>query len=78
MVRPCAWRGLTVGQQVVHFEIMFGWEFQIGAAATEAVSQSGNYGMAPQEGDGDRDGGDGRHDEQRRDDAAHNGGAGAH
>ena len=33
-------------------------------------------GMTPQEGDGDRDGGDGRHDEQRRDDAAHNGGAG--
>jgi hypothetical protein len=32
-------------------------------------------GMAPQERDGDRDGGDGRHDEQRCDDAAHNGGA---
>ena len=48
-----------MGQRVVHFEIigsdparlrsyygeLFGWEFQIGAAATEAVSQSGNYGF---------------------------------
>jgi hypothetical protein len=34
-------------------------------------------GMAPQEGDGDGDGGDWRHDEQRRDDAAHSSGAGA-
>jgi hypothetical protein len=33
--------------------------------------------MTPQEGDRDSDGGDGRHDEQRRDDATHNGGAGA-
>jgi uncharacterized protein len=48
-----------VGQPVVHFEIigsdaaklrtyygqLFGWEFQIGDAATEAVSQPGNYGF---------------------------------
>jgi hypothetical protein len=34
-------------------------------------------GMAPQEGDRDRDGGEGRHDEQRRDDAADDAGAGA-
>jgi hypothetical protein len=34
-------------------------------------------GMAPQEGDRDRDGGDGGHDQQRRDDAAYNVGAGA-
>jgi uncharacterized protein len=48
-----------VGQPVVHFEIigrdptnlrsyyrdLFGWEFDIGDAATEAVSQPGNYGF---------------------------------
>jgi uncharacterized protein len=48
-----------VGQPVVHFEIigsdaaklqtyygqLFGWEFQIGDATTEAVSQPGNYGF---------------------------------
>jgi uncharacterized protein len=52
-------KGLTVGQPVVHFEIiggdpaklrsyyseLFGWEFQIGDATTEAVSQPGNYGF---------------------------------
>jgi predicted enzyme related to lactoylglutathione lyase len=52
-------KGLTVGQPVVHFEIigtdpaklrryygeLFGWEFQTGDAATEAVSQAGNYGF---------------------------------
>jgi uncharacterized protein len=53
------WKGRTVGQPVVHFEIigrdparlrsyygrLFGWEFQVGDAATEAVSQPGNYGF---------------------------------
>jgi uncharacterized protein len=48
-----------VGQPVVHFEIigtdpaklrgyyadLFGWEFQTGNSATEAVSQPGNYGF---------------------------------
>ncbi|MGH9213256.1 MAG: VOC family protein [Acidimicrobiales bacterium] len=48
-----------MGQPVVHFEIigtdparlrsyygeLFGWEFQIGDATTEAVSQPGNYGF---------------------------------
>jgi uncharacterized protein len=48
-----------LGQPVVHFEIigrdpgklrsyygeLFGWEFQTGDAATEAVSQPGNYGF---------------------------------
>jgi uncharacterized protein len=48
-----------VGQPVVHFEIigtdpaklrsyyaeLFGWEFDTGDAATEAVSQPGNYGF---------------------------------
>jgi uncharacterized protein len=48
-----------VGQPVVHFEIigsdaaklqtyygqLFGWEFQIGDATTDAVSQPGNYGF---------------------------------
>jgi uncharacterized protein len=48
-----------MGQPVVHFEIigsdpgklrryyadLFGWEFQTGDAATEAVSQPGNYGF---------------------------------
>ena len=48
-----------MGQAVVHFEIigrdptklrsyygdLFGWEFQTGDAATEAVSQPGNYGF---------------------------------
>jgi uncharacterized protein len=48
-----------VGQPVVHFEIigsdpaqlrsyygeLFGWEFQVGDATTEAVSQPGNYGF---------------------------------
>jgi uncharacterized protein len=48
-----------VAQPVVHFEIigrdpaklrsyygqLFGWEFQIGDATTEAVSQPGNYGF---------------------------------
>jgi predicted enzyme related to lactoylglutathione lyase len=48
-----------MGQRVVHFEIigndppglrdyyreLFGWEFQNGDAATEAVSERGNYGF---------------------------------
>jgi uncharacterized protein len=48
-----------VGQPVVHFEIigsepaelrnyyseLFGWEFQVGDATTQAVSQPGNYGF---------------------------------
>jgi predicted enzyme related to lactoylglutathione lyase len=48
-----------MGQQVVHFEIIgrdpaklrsyygevFGWEFQVGDANTETVSQPGNYGF---------------------------------
>jgi len=48
-----------MGQPVVHFEIigndpsalrsyyaeLFGWEFETGDAATEAVSQSGDYGF---------------------------------
>lgn len=48
-----------MGQTVVHFEIigsdparlrdyydhLFGWEFQTGDAATEAVSQNANYGF---------------------------------
>lgn len=52
-------KGATLGRPVVHFEIigsdppglrayygeLFGWEFQTGAAATEAVSQRGNYGF---------------------------------
>jgi uncharacterized protein len=51
--------GLTVGQPVVHFEIigsdpaqlrsyygeLFGWEFQVGDATTKTVSQPGNYGF---------------------------------
>jgi uncharacterized protein len=49
----------SVGQPVVHFEIigtdpaklrsyyaeLFGWEFDTGDAATDAVSQAGNYGF---------------------------------
>lgn len=48
-----------MGQPVVHFEIigrdpanlrtyygdLFGWEFQVGDATTETVSQPGNYGF---------------------------------
>ena len=48
-----------MGQPVVHFEIigrepaklqsyygeLFGWEFQAGEAATDAVSEPGNYGF---------------------------------
>ena len=55
-----------MGQPVVHFEIigrdpaklrsyygeLFGWEFQTGKAATEAVSEPGNYGFV----DGSRTG----------------------
>src|ERR671919_2552021 len=51
--------GPSMGQPVVHFEIigsdpaklrsyysaLFGWEFQVGDATTEAVSQPGNYGF---------------------------------
>jgi predicted enzyme related to lactoylglutathione lyase len=51
--------GLTMGQPVVHFEIigsdpaklrsyygeLFDWAFQIGDATTETVSQPGNYGF---------------------------------
>jgi uncharacterized protein len=57
--RTSAWKGHTLGQPVVHFEIigrdpaklrsyyreLFGWEFQTGDAATEAVSEPGNYGF---------------------------------
>jgi uncharacterized protein len=58
--RPAdGWKGLTLGQPVVHFEIigtnpaklrsyygeLFGWEFDTGNATTEAVSQPGNYGF---------------------------------
>src|SRR5918992_3766028 len=57
--RPGARKGFTVGQPVVHFEIigsdpaklhsyygeLFGWGFQIGDATTDAVSQPGNYGF---------------------------------
>ncbi|HEY3144446.1 MAG TPA: VOC family protein [Acidimicrobiales bacterium] len=56
-----------MGQPVVHFEIigsdpaklrtyyseLFGWEFQIGDATTETVSQPGNYGFV----DGNTNGG---------------------
>lgn len=52
-------KGLTLGQPVVHFEIigtnpaklrsyyreLFGWEFDTGDATTEAVSEPGNYGF---------------------------------
>jgi uncharacterized protein len=52
-------KGVTLGQPVVHFEIiggdpaklrsyfgeLFGWEFQTSDAATEAISQPGNYGF---------------------------------
>jgi predicted enzyme related to lactoylglutathione lyase len=51
--------GHIMGQPVVHFEIigsdpaalhryygdLFGWEFSVNDAATEAVSQPGNYGF---------------------------------
>jgi len=56
-----------LGRSIVHFEIigtdpaslrdyygeLFGWEFQTGNAATEAVSQKGNYGFV----DGSTNGG---------------------
>ena len=63
-----------MGQPVVHFEIigsdpatlrryyaeLFGWDFQIGDATTETVSQPGNYGFADGAGiDGGVGGGDG-------------------
>jgi len=52
-------KGAIMGNSVVHFEIigtdpsalrsyyaeLFGWEFQTGDAATEAVSELGNYGF---------------------------------
>jgi uncharacterized protein len=52
-------RGFTLGQPVVHFEIigrdpaklrsyygeLFGWQFEIGDATTDTVSQPGNYGF---------------------------------
>jgi uncharacterized protein len=58
---------MTMGQPVVHFEIigrdparlrhyyadLFGWEFQTGDAATEAVSQPGNYGFVDGQTTGD-------------------------
>lgn len=58
-------------QTVVHFEIigrdpaslrdfydqLFGWEFQTGDAATEAVSQKGNYGFVDGEANGGINGG---------------------
>lgn len=54
------WKGLTVGREVVHFEIigndpatlrsyygeLFGWQFQTGDATTDTVSEPGNYGFA--------------------------------
>jgi uncharacterized protein len=56
-----------MGQPVVHFEIigtdpamlrsyyaeLFGWEFDTGDAATEAVSQPGNYGFVDRSTTGD-------------------------
>lgn len=56
-----------MGQPVVHFEIigndperlrtyygeLFAWEFQVGDAATEAVSQPGNYGFVDRSTTGD-------------------------
>jgi predicted enzyme related to lactoylglutathione lyase len=56
---PHRLKGATLGQPVVHFEIigkdpaklrsyygeLFGWEFHTGDATTETVSQSGNYGF---------------------------------
>jgi predicted enzyme related to lactoylglutathione lyase len=62
-----------MGQPVVHFEIigndpgmlrryygdLFGWEFQTGDAATEAVSQQGNYGFVDGSTTGDGTGIDG-------------------
>jgi hypothetical protein len=61
-----ALKGATLGQPVVHFEIigsdpssrwdyyggLFGWEFQTGDAVTEEVSQRGTYGYV----DGDTEG----------------------
>jgi uncharacterized protein len=63
-----------MGQPVVHFEIigsdpaalrsyygeLFGWNFQVGDATTETVSQPGNYGFADDAGiNGGIGGGDG-------------------
>ena len=63
-----------MGQPVVHFEIigsdpatlrryyaeLFGWDFQIGDATTETVSQPGNYGFVDGAGiNGGVGGGDG-------------------
>lgn len=59
MATQPARKGLAMGQPLVHFEIigrdpatlrsyyteLFGWEFQTGDAATEAVSQPGTYGF---------------------------------
>jgi predicted enzyme related to lactoylglutathione lyase len=58
-MRDTSPEGTSMGQPVVHFEIigtdpaklrsyyaeLFGWEFDTGNAATEAVSQPGNYGF---------------------------------
>ena len=62
-----------MGQPVVHFEIigndpsalhsyyaeLFGWEFETGDAATEAVSQPGDYGFVDGSTTGDGTGIDG-------------------
>jgi predicted enzyme related to lactoylglutathione lyase len=58
-VETSARKGRTMGQPVVHFEIigndpaklrsyygeLFGWEFDTGGPVAEAVSQPGNYGF---------------------------------
>ena len=60
-----------MSQPVVHFEIigrdpaalrefygeLFGWEFEVGDAATEAVSRKGNYGFVESSTDGGINGG---------------------
>jgi uncharacterized protein len=59
-----------MGQPVVHFEIigrdparlrdfygaLFGWEFDVGDAASSAVSEPGQYGFVPAGSTGDVDG----------------------
>src|SRR3954451_20794189 len=62
--------GPTMGQPVVHFEIigrdparlrdfyraLFGWEFDVGDAASSAVSEPGQYGFVPAGSTGDVEG----------------------
>ena len=59
-----------MGQPVVHFEIigrdpgrlrdfceaLFGWQFDVGDAATSAVSEPGQYGFVPASSTGDSNG----------------------